>query len=42
MQFELYRYQILPKDRFFEGDLFDGIKTIDELEFLGKDGSINC
>lgn len=30
-RFELYRYQILPIDRFFQGELFSGIKSVDEL-----------
>lgn len=29
--FELFRYQILPVDRYFQGDLFNGIKTTEEL-----------
>lgn len=29
--FELYRYQILPRDRYFQGDLFDGVHTVEEL-----------
>jgi hypothetical protein len=29
--FDLYRYQLLPKDRYFQGDLFGEIKSIDEL-----------
>jgi hypothetical protein len=31
MRFDLYRYQILPKDRFAQGELFDGINSVDEL-----------
>ena len=30
-QFELYRYQLLPIDRYLQGDLWSGIKTVDEL-----------
>lgn len=30
-RFELYRYQILPLDRFFQGDLVSGISSIEEL-----------
>lgn len=29
--FELFRYQIIPQDRFAQVDLLDGIKTIEEL-----------
>lgn len=29
--FELYRYQLLPIDRFLQGDLLTGVVTIDEL-----------
>lgn len=29
--FELFRYQILPVDRYFQGDLFNGINSIEEL-----------
>lgn len=31
INFSLFRYQILPKDRYFQGDLFGDIKTIDDL-----------
>jgi hypothetical protein len=31
IRFELYRYQILPRDRYFQGQLFSGIKTLEEL-----------
>lgn len=30
-QFDLYRYQILPIDRFFTGDMIDDVRTVDEL-----------
>lgn len=30
-RFELYRYQILPLDRFFQPDLYSDIKSIDEV-----------
>jgi len=30
-QFELYRYQLLPIDRYLQGDLWSGINTIEEL-----------
>jgi len=30
-QFELYRYQLLPIDRFLQGDLWSGISSIEEL-----------
>ncbi len=31
INFNLYRYQILPKDRHFQGTLFGNIKTIEDL-----------
>lgn len=31
INFNLYRYQILPKDRYFQGSLFGEIKTIEDL-----------
>ncbi len=31
ISFNLYRYQLLPKNRFFQGNLFGKIKTIDDL-----------
>lgn len=31
VNFNLYRYQILPKDRHFQGALFGDIQTIDDL-----------
>lgn len=31
LHFDLYRYQIIPKDRYFQGQLFDGISSIEEL-----------
>lgn len=31
ISFSLYRYQILPKDRYFQGDLFGEIKTVEDL-----------
>lgn len=30
-QFELYRYQLLPIDRYLQGDLWSGISSIEEL-----------
>jgi hypothetical protein len=30
-QFELYRYQLLPIDRFLQGDLWSGVNSIEEL-----------
>lgn len=30
-RFELYRYQILPIDRYFQGELFSGIKSVEDL-----------
>lgn len=30
-RFHIYRYQLLPFDRHFQGDLFKGMKTVDEL-----------
>jgi hypothetical protein len=30
-RFDLFRYQLLPLDRFLQGDLFDDIKSVDEL-----------
>ncbi len=30
-RFHIYRYQLLPFDRHFQGDLIDGIKTADDL-----------
>lgn len=29
--FNLYRYQLLPKDRFFQGTLFGEINSVEEL-----------
>ena len=31
INFNLYRYQILPKDRYFQGSLFGEIKTVEDL-----------
>lgn len=31
INFNLYRYQILPKDRYFQGNLFGDILTVDDL-----------
>lgn len=31
LRFEIYRYQILPRDRFFQGELFSGVKSMDDL-----------
>jgi len=40
-RFEIYRYQLLPLDRFFQGDLFDDVHSVDQLitrknEFLDE------
>ncbi len=32
IKFNLYRYQLLPKHRFFQGDLFGDLKSIKDLE----------
>ncbi|ROP11028.1 hypothetical protein EDB60_11980 [Vibrio crassostreae] len=29
--FELFRYQILPIDRYFQGDFFNGVHSVEEL-----------
>lgn len=31
LRFEIYRYQLLPKDRFFQGELFSEIKSVEDL-----------
>ena len=30
-RFEIYRYQLLPLDRFFQGELFGDVKSVDDL-----------
>ena len=31
VSFQLYRYQLLPKNRFFQGTLFGEIRTVEDL-----------